>query len=301
MVEPYMQERNETVPEVGTIGNSVKTSANRDKPTFTIRSSKAWDGPQLREIWKHRELLYFLAWRDLKVRYKQTILGFAWVVLQPLLFTLVFTVVLRVLVKVPSDGIPYPIFAYIGLLIWTFFSSSVLSAANSLVGNANLISKVYFPRMLIPLACVLARLVDLFVALSIIIGLLAYYRIHVTAALLLAPYLILLLAIFSLSVGMWSAAINVKYRDVGLTIPVMIQLWMFLSPVAYPASLVPSKWRLLYSVNPLVGMIEGFRATILGQVINWPSILMSTAITLLALAYATFCFRNRERRFADLV
>jgi lipopolysaccharide transport system permease protein len=278
-----------------------KTIKLPNEPLFTVQPTKSWAGVNPKYLWIYRELLYFMAWRDLKVRYKQAVLGMAWVVLQPLVMTLVFTIVLGRLVKVPSDGIPYPLFAYAGLLIWTFFSGAVSTTGNSLVGNANLITKVYFPRMIIPVASVIGKLVDLGVACIILIGLMAYYRIGLTRHFLMAPFLILLVALLSLGLGMWTSAVNVKYRDIGLALPVLIQLWMFVSPVVYPVSIVPAKWRLLYSLNPLVGIIGGFRAAVFGQAFDWPAIAIATAFTSVLLIYAAYSFRHHERTFADLV
>jgi lipopolysaccharide transport system permease protein len=272
-----------------------------DEPLFTVQPTNSWAGVNPRHLWIYRELLYFMTWRDLKVRYKQAVLGIAWVVLQPLVMTLVFTIVLGRLVRVPSDGIPYPLFAYAGLTIWTFFSGAVSVTGNSLVGNANLITKVYFPRMIIPVASVMGKLVDLGVACIILIGLMAYYRVGPTRHFLMAPFLILLVALLSLGLGMWTSAVNVKYRDVGIALPVLIQLWMFVSPVLYPLSMVPAKWRLLYSLNPLVGIIGGFRSAVFGEAFDWPAIGLATVITSVLLIYAAYSFRRHERTFADLV
>lgn len=272
-----------------------------DIPWSTIERTNSWKIFDLSELWAYRELLFFLTWRDIRVRYKQAVLGMGWVVLQPLLMTLVFTVFLGVIVRVPSDNVPYPLFAYSGLLLWTFFSGAISGSGNSLIGNTHLITKVYFPRLLIPLASILARMVDLLVALIMLIGLMIYYRAGVSTGLLMAPLLIVLLALLALGLGMWTSALNVKYRDVGLALPVFIQLWMFVSPVVYPLTLVPERWRLLYSLNPLVGIIEGFRAALFGKSFNWPALGISTIITLALLLYAGFVFKRREKTFADII
>lgn len=270
-------------------------------PWSTIERTNSWKIFDLSELWAYRELLFFLTWRDIRVRYKQAVLGMGWVVLQPLLMTLVFTVFLGVIVRVPSDNVPYPLFAYSGLLLWTFFSGAISGSGNSLIGNTHLITKVYFPRLLIPLASILARMVDLLVALIMLIGLMIYYRAGVSTGLLMAPLLIVLLALLALGLGMWTSALNVKYRDVGLALPVFIQLWMFVSPVVYPLTLVPERWRLLYSLNPLVGIIEGFRAALFGKSFNWPTLGISTIVTLALLLYAGFVFKRREKTFADII
>lgn len=270
-------------------------------PWSTIERTNSWKIFDLSELWAYRELLFFLTWRDVRVRYKQAVLGMGWVVLQPLLMTLVFTIFLGVIVRVPSDGVPYPIFAYAGLLLWTFFSGAISGSGNSLVGNAHLITKVYFPRLLVPLASILARMVDLLVALVMLIGLMIYFRVGVSTGLLMAPVMIVLLALLALGLGMWTSALNVKYRDVGLALPVFIQLWMFVSPVVYPLTLVPERWRLLYSLNPLVGIIEGFRAALFGKSFNWQALGISAIVTLALLVYAGFVFKRREKTFADII
>ena len=270
-------------------------------PWSTIERSNSWKIFDLSELWDYRELLFFLTWRDIRVRYKQAVLGMGWVVLQPLLMTLVFTVFLGVIVRVPSDGVPYPIFAYSGLLLWTFFSGAISGSGNSLVGNAHLITKVYFPRLLVPLASILARMVDLLVALVMLIGLMIYFRVGVSTGLLMAPVMIVLLALLALGLGMWTSALNVKYRDVGLALPVFIQLWMFVSPVVYPLTLVPARWRVVYSLNPLVGIIEGFRAALFGKSFNWQALGISAIVTVALLLYAGYVFKRREKTFADII
>jgi len=270
-------------------------------PWSTIERTNSWKIFDLRELWAYRELLFFLTWRDVRVRYKQAVLGMGWVVLQPLLMTLVFTVFLGVIVRVPSDNVPYPLFAYSGLLLWTFFAGAISGSGNSLVGNAHLITKVYFPRLLVPLASILARMVDLLVALVMLIGLMIYFRVGVSSGLIMAPALIVLLALLALGLGMWTSALNVKYRDVGLALPVFIQLWMFVSPVVYPLTLVPERWRFMYSLNPLVGIIEGFRAALFGKSFNWPALGISAVVTLALLVYAGYVFKRREKTFADII
>lgn len=272
-----------------------------DLPWSTIERTNSWKILDVRELWAYRELLFFLTWRDVRVRYKQAVLGMGWVVLQPLMMTLVFTVFLGVIVRVPSDNVPYPLFAYSGLLLWTFFAGAVSGSGNSLIGNAHLITKVYFPRLLIPLASILARLVDLLVALVLLIGLMIYFAAGISASLLIAPLLISLLCLLSLGLGMWTSALNVKYRDIGLALPVFIQLWMFVSPVVYPLAIVPEPWRFVYSLNPLVGIIENFRAALFGKSFNWPALAISGIVTLALLVYSSYVFHRREKTFADII
>ena len=269
------------------------------EPQVTIERTKSWTGLDPRYLWTYRELLYFLAWRDLKIRYKQTVLGVVWVILQPLLMTVIFTIFLGRLARVPSDNVPYALFAYAGLTIWTFFSGAVLATGNSLVGNAHLITKVYFPRMIIPVATIAARFVDLGVSCVILIGLMVYFRVGIGLRIVMVPFLVLLAALLALGLGMWTSAVNVRYRDVGIALPVLIQLWIFVSPVLYPLSLVPPKFQMAYSLNPLVGIIEGFRALLFGGAFNWFAIAVSVFFTLMLLAYAAYVFRNHERTFAD--
>lgn len=272
-----------------------------EKPLVTIEPSKAWVPLDLRGLWAYRELLYFLTWRDVKVRYKQTALGVAWAIIQPLLTMLIFTLFFGQLAGVPSDGIPYPIFAYAGLLPWTFFSNSVTGSGNSLVGNSNLITKVYFPRMIIPGAAVAAGLVDFAIAFVLLIGLMIYYKITVTWAVLMLAPLSLLTTLLALGVGMWLSALNVKYRDIRYALPFLMQLWMFLSPIIYPVSMLPSNWRWMLELNPLTGIISGFRAALFGRAFDWMALGISTGITLVFLVYAAFSFRRMEKRFADIV
>jgi lipopolysaccharide transport system permease protein len=272
-----------------------------DEPLVVIEPSSAWAGAGLRDFWRHRELLYFMVWRDLKVRYKQTVLGLLWVVMQPLLTTVVFTVFLGVLARVPSDGTPYPLFAFAGLLPWTFFANSVSNGSNSLVSNAHLLTKVYFPRLIIPVAAVGGRLVDFGVSFLLLGAMMLFYGAPVGFGVLMLVPLVLLLALLSLGASLWASALNVKYRDVGIALPVMIQLWMFISPVVYPTALVPEGWRRLYSLNPVAGIIEGFRAALFGRDFDWPALASAAAVTLALLVYSAVAFKRMEKTFADLV
>ena len=272
-----------------------------EKPLVVIEPRKAWGSINLRDLWAYRDLFYFLIWRDLKVRYKQTVLGVVWVVIQPLVATLIFTIFLGVLARVPSDGTPYALLVYTGLLPWTFFSAALAGSSNSLVGNTHLITKVYFPRMIIPGAAIGARLLDFGIAIIILAPLMFYYGVAPTKNLLALPLLIALITMFSWGVGMWSSALNVKYRDVGVILPVFTQLWMFVSPVAYPASLVPEKWRWLYYLNPMAGIVEGFRIAILGGSFKWGPLAFATAATVIIFVYSAYAFRRMERSFADII
>jgi lipopolysaccharide transport system permease protein len=271
------------------------------EPVTKIRPSRFWDPIGFAELWSHREVLYFLMWRDLKVRYKQTILGAAWVILQPIVITLVFTIFLGKLIRVPSDGVPYPIFAYTALLVWTFISNAVLSSSYSIVTNAQIITRVYFSRLLIPAATVGVRLVDLIIASLVLVALMIYYRVPLSWSILMLPLFVIQVGALALAVGIWGAALNVRYRDVGTVLPILLQVWMFVSPVVYSSSLVPQKARLLYSLNPLVGIIGGFRASLFNLPFDWSSIIISALITLPLLIFSIHVFRRMEASFADEV
>lgn len=294
-----------------TFSTAVKSEASPDSGlapdrsesvAVTIEAPKSWVSLQLRDLWRYRELLYFLTWRDVKVRYKQTLLGAAWAILQPLLTMLIFTLLFGRFAGIKSEGIPYPIFAYGGLLVWTFFSNSVTNSGNSLVGSANLITKVYFPRMIIPAAAVGAGLVDLLLAFGVQIALMIYYQVRVTWAITMIPVLVVLVTLLALGVGMWLSALNVKYRDIRYAIPFLIQLWMFGSPIIYPLSMLPAKWQWLLTLNPLTGIIQNFRIALFGnQGFEWKSLGTSAIITIIVLIYSAFSFRRMERHFADIV
>jgi lipopolysaccharide transport system permease protein len=270
-------------------------------PVVIIEPNRAWSAVELRDLWAFRELLYFLTWRDVKVRYKQTELGVAWAIIQPLLTMLIFTIFFGRLAGVPSDNVPYPIFAYAGLLPWTFFANSISNSGNSLVGSTNLITKVYFPRIIIPGAAVAAGLVDFAIAFVILVLLMIYYRVPVTWSFLMFPVLVLLTTLLALSLGMWLSALNVKYRDVRFALPFLIQLGLFVSPVIYPVSFLPRKLAWLLSLNPMTGIIEGFRSSLFGRPFNWAALAISTAITLILLVYSSYSFRRMEKSFADII
>ena len=267
-----------------------------------IRPSTGWTGVSLRDLWAYRELLYFLAWRDIKVRYKQTALGVIWVVIQPLFAMLVFSVFFGRLAGMPSGGVPYPVFAFCALLPWQLFAHALTESSASLVTNQNLITKVYFPRLIIPLAPVLASLLDFLIAFGLLLGMLAYYRITPTLWVWTLPLFLLLAIALAIGVGLWLAALNARYRDVRYTIPFLTQIWLFATPIAYPSSLVPEPWRAWYGLNPMAGVVDGFRWALLGTA-DAPGGLMavSAAVTLVILVSGVYYFRRTERTFADTI
>lgn len=274
----------------------------REAPVVIIEPSRLWTRGWLRDLWQYHELLLFLVWRDLKVRYKQTVLGATWAVLQPLLTMLLFTAIFGRLAKIPSDGLPYPVFAYAGLLPWQYFSGALSRAITSMVSSANLISKVYFPRLIVPLSALGAGLVDFAIAFSVLIGLMIWFGIAFRWTALTVPLFLLLASATALAVGLWLSMLNIKYRDVGHTIPFLIQFWMYASPVVYPASLVPERWRLIYSLNPMVGVIEGFRWALLGkQNPDFLLIATSTAAVFAALFGGILYFHQSEKTLADVI
>jgi lipopolysaccharide transport system permease protein len=267
-----------------------------------IKPSKGWVSLNLRTLWEYRELLYFLTWRDIKVRYKQTALGAAWAILQPMATMLIFSLFFGRLVKVPSDGIPYPIFAFAALVPWTFFANGLNQSSNSLIASANLLKKVYFPRLAIPIATVLAGVVDFVLAFVVLLLLIAYYRITPTINIVWTPLFLALAFITSLGVGLWMSALNVKYRDVRYVVPFLIQIWLFATPVAYPSSLLSQPWRTIYGLNPMVGVVEGFRWALLGtNTAPGLMVIASSFAALLILITGAFYFRYMEKTFADVV
>lgn len=272
-----------------------------DRPVVTIEAHKSWVPLDLRALWAYRELLYFLMWRDIKVRYKQTVLGAAWAVIQPLVTMIVFTYFFGKLARMPTDGVPYPIFVYTALLLWTFFSNGVTSGGNSLIGSSNLITKVYFPRLIIPSAAVGAGLLDLAIASVLLIGLLVYYDFAVTWAYLMLLPIIVITTLFALGVGIWASALNVRFRDVRYALPFLIQIWFFVSPIIYPSSLVPEEWRWLLALNPFTGIVEAFRASLFGRDLPWLPLAYSAGFTLIMLVYSSYTFRRMERSFAEII
>lgn len=272
-----------------------------ERPVVSIRPGGKFATLDLKALWAYRELLYFLTWRDVKVRYKQAALGAAWAVVQPFFTMIMFSIIFGKLAGLPSDGIPYPLFAYGAVLPWAFFSNSVTRSGNSLVGSAHLITKVYFPRMIIPVSAVASGLIDLLISFGMLILLAPYYGVGMTWNLLMVPALIAMTALLAVAVGMWTSALNVKYRDVHHALPFAIQLTMFATPIIYPASIFPERWRWALNFNPLTGIIEGYRAALFGRPFDWTALAISAAITLSLLLYAALHFKKVERAFADIV
>jgi len=277
-------------------------SEKGQKAHIVIEPSHSWLRLDLGDLWRYRELLFFLAWRDIKVRYKQTLLGATWAVIQPLLTMIIFSVIFGQLAGLPSEGIPYPVFTYTALLPWQLFAFALTQSSNSLVGSQNLVSKVYFPKLVIPIASVVPGLVDFFISFLVLMGLMAFYGIPLTARLLALPALLLLALMTAMAVGLWLSALNVEYRDVRIVVPFLTQFWMYATPIAYSGTIIPEKWRLLYALNPLTGVVEGFRWALLGKsegtgVMIW----VSTAIVVLLLASGLIYFKHMEDTFADVI
>jgi lipopolysaccharide transport system permease protein len=271
-------------------------------PPTIYEPSRGWLSLNLREVWRYRELLVFLTWRDIKVRYAQAALGVSWAILQPLLTMVIFSVIFGNLAKLPSDGIPYPVFSYVALLPWQLFAGALQRAGASLVGNSQLLTKVYFPRLIIPISAVAAGLVDFLLAFIVLIGLMMWYQIKLTWAILYLPLFVLLALLTALAVGLWLSALNVKYRDVQHAIPFIIQAWMYASPVAYSSGLIPQgNWRIVYGLNPLAGVIQGFRWALLGA--EPPDVLMTVSIimVIVLLVSGLYYFKRMEKTFADIV
>jgi len=283
-------------------GSPLAERTSAESVRTVIEPSRGWAALRLREVWEYRELLFFLVWRDIKVRYKQTALGATWAVLQPFLTMVVFSIFFGSLAKIPSDGIPYPIFAYTALLPWQLFAHALTESGNSLVGNRQLITKVYFPRLVIPISAVLAGLVDFAIAFGVLLCMMFYYGIVPTAAILTLPLFLVLATATALAVGLWLSALNVEYRDVRYTIPFLTQFWLFATPIAYPSSLVPERWRALYGLNPMAGVVEGFRWALLGKTGAPGSlVIVSFLIVSATLIGGLVYFRRMEKTFADVV
>ena len=270
--------------------------------TFRIEPTRGFFKPDLAAVWEYRELLYFLVWRDVKVRYKQTIIGAAWAILQPLMTMMIFTIIFGNFANIPSDGLPYSIFSYTALIPWSYFSQATSRGGLSLVGEANLIEKVYFPRLIIPMASVAAPLIDFFVSFLVLIVMMGWFGIVPGWNVLYLPVFLLFALMTALAAALWLSPLNVRYRDVGHTIPFLVQFWLFASPVAYPVSLVPEQWRLLYSLNPMVGVIEGFRWTLLGnETPAFGVIAVSAVMVVVLLLGGIVFFKRMEKTFADVV
>lgn len=273
-----------------------------DIPVTRIRPSHGWVSLNLRDLWEYRELLYFLTWRDVKVRYKQTVLGAAWAILQPFFTMVVFSLFFGKLARVPSDGIPYPIFSYAALVPWQFFANGLTASSTSLVTSANLIKKIYFPRLVVPISAVLSGAVDFSLAFVVLLGMMLFYGTVPTAAIVWLPLLLLLALVTSLGVGLWLTAMNVQFRDVRYAVPFLVQAWMFATPIAYPSSLLDEPWRTLYGINPMVGVVEGFRWALLGtETAPGPIVLVSAVVAVALLISGAYYFRRMEKTFADVV
>lgn len=285
-------------PFVATTSSPEPGSARR---VTVIEPREGWQLIDLRELWEYRELLWVLSSRDVRVRYRQTLLGAGWAIVRPLLSMVVFSLVFGKLAGIPSDGYPYPIFVYTGLVPWTFFSSAVNASGASLIGSAGLITKVYFPRLLVPLASVGAVLVDLLVSSLVLLAMMAWYHVPLTSAVLATPFLLALLAVTAVAAGVLIAALSVSYRDLQQVVPFLLQLWLYVSPVIYPVSLFPERWRWVLFLNPITGLVEGFRAALLGKPVAVGPIVLSGMVALALLATAAIVFQRFERRFADLV
>jgi lipopolysaccharide transport system permease protein len=267
-----------------------------------IQPSQGWVSLQLRDLWAYRELLYFFVWRDVKVRYKQTALGAAWAVIQPLFTMLIFSLFFGRLARIPSDGIPYPLFAYTALVPWTFFAQGLTQSADSLVGQSNLIKKIYFPRLAIPLSTVSAGLMDFSISFTVLLGMMVRYGVRPTSHIIWLPFLLLLAFVASLGAGLWLSALNVRFRDVKYALPFIVQFWMFATPIAYPSSLLNGPWRTVFALNPMVGVTEGFRWALLGaKTAPGPMLLASAVAASAVLVGGAFYFRRMEKSFADVV
>ncbi len=270
--------------------------------TTVIEPSRGWLNINFREVWSYSELLTLLIWRDISIRYRQSLVGIGWAVIQPVMTMVIFTVIFGKFAKLPSDGIPYPIFTYCALLPWTYFARSLTDSSDSLVASSHLITKVYFPRLVLPLSKVFAGLIDFCIAFVLLLGMMVYYGIKPTAGIFFLPVFMLVAILTALSVGLWLTALNVRYRDVKFVVPFLTQFWLYASPVAYTSSLVPPKWQWLYGMNPMTGVIEGFRWALLGRVMPNPiMMLVSFGVVLVLLISGLFYFRRMERTFADII
>lgn len=279
------------------------TKIDKAEALTILQPAKGLGALNLRDLWLYRELIYFMTWRDLKVRYKQTLLGAGWAILRPLMTMVVFSIFFGDLAQVPSDGLPYPIFSFAALVPWGLFSDAVSVAGRSLVQNRHMITKVYFPRVILPLSSILAGVVDFLIAFVILIGMMVFYKIAPTPQVWTLPLFLLLALVTSTGVGLWLAALNVQYRDVNYMTPFLTQFWLFVTPIAYPASMVPKQWQLIYSLNPMAGVVEGFRWALLGteQGAPGPMLIVSSLVAVVLLVSGLVYFRRMERNFADMV
>ena len=271
-------------------------------PRTRREPSRGWAWPKFRELWEYRELLFFFAWRDIKVRYKQTVLGALWAIIQPFFTMVIFSLVFGRLANVPSDGLPYPIFSYAALVPWTFFANALTQASNSLVVSAHMVKKIYFPRLALPTATVLAGVIDFALAFIVLLGMMFYYGLVPTVNVLWLPFFMLLALVTTLGVSLWFSAMNVQFRDVRYTIPFLTQAWLFVTPIAYPSSLLSEPWRTLYGLNPMAGVVEGFRWALLGtDTAPGPMTIVSAAVALTLFVSGAFYFRRMEQSFADVL
>lgn len=284
------------------MAGSTKTNTIKSTPkVFIVQPPKNGISLGLNELWRYRELIYFMIWRNVKVRYKQTVLGFAWAVLRPFLSMVVFSIFFGNLAKVPSDNIPYPIFSYAALLPWELLSMAVSSASGSVVANANMVTKVYFPRMILPISQVLSGLVDFFIAFFVLIGMMIFYHIQIRLTILFLPLFILFTLVTALGVGLWLSALQVMYRDIGYLLPFINQMWLFISPIAYATSIIPTKWQIIYAINPMKGIADGFRWALLGTAAPSHNIWISVGVSVVLLISGMIFFKRSEKNFADLI
>lgn len=273
-----------------------------DLPRTRRQPTKGWAWPKLRELWEYQELLFFFAWRDIKVRYRQTVMGALWAIIQPIFTMVIFSLFFGRLAKVPSDGLPYPIFSYAALVPWTFFANALTQASNSLVLSGNMLKKIYFPRLTLPIATVLAGVIDFGLAFMVLLGMMLFYGLMPTLNILWLPLFLLLALVTSLGVSLWLSAMNVQFRDVRYTIPFLTQAWLFVTPIAYPSSLLEEPWQTLYGLNPMTGVVEGFRWALLGtDTAPGPMTIVSAVVALTLLVTGAFYFRRMEHSFADVV
>jgi lipopolysaccharide transport system permease protein len=277
-------------------------AARTDLKTIVIKPSKGWAELNLKDLWIYRELVYFMTWRDLKVRYKQTLLGAGWAVLQPFLTMVVFSIFFGGLAKVPSDNVPYPIFSFTALLPWTLFSKALLDASKSLVSSSHIITKIYFPRIILPLASILAGIVDFLIAFVVLLGMMVFYKITPTMNIWTLPFFLILALVTALGVGLWLSALNVLYRDINYATHFITQFWMFITPIAYSSTMIPDKWKLVYSLNPMAGVVNGFRWALLG-IGEGPGadLMVSIVVAIVLLISGLIYFKRTERLFADMV
>jgi len=282
--------------------DNLSEKASEDISVVVIRPTRGWRHIDLAQIWRYRELLYFLVWRDIKVRYKQTVFGASWAVIQPFFTMVIFSLFFGRLARIPSDGIPYPIFSYAALAPWVFFANGLIQSTNSMVSNANLIRKVYFPRILLPVSVVLSGAVDFVLAFIVLLGMMLFYGIVPTANVIWLPFFLLLALITSLGAGIWFTALNTQFRDVSYTVPFLTQVWMFITPIAYPSSLLPQPWRTFYGINPMAGVVEGFRWALLGvDTAPGPIVIVSSLASAGILISGIFYFTRMEKTFADVI